>query len=68
MTKTAILHYSVPPIGGGVESAIGHAVLSHGVALAVILCHVGGIPPSEVYEHIPENAKPRRAELGIAQN
>ena len=33
-------------------------IVSHGVALAVIICHAQGIPMEEVYEHIPENAIP----------
>jgi broad specificity phosphatase PhoE len=33
-------------------------IVSHGVSLAVIICHAQGIPMDEVYEHIPENTKP----------
>jgi broad specificity phosphatase PhoE len=33
-------------------------IVSHGVSLAVIICHAQGIPMDEVYEHIPENANP----------
>ena len=32
-------------------------IVSHGVSLAVIICHAQGFPLDEVYEHIPENAK-----------
>ena len=35
-------------------------IVSHGVPLAVIICHAQGIPMDEVYEHIPENAIPYR--------
>jgi broad specificity phosphatase PhoE len=41
------------------ESAL---IVSHGVALAVMICHARGIPLDKVYEHIPENAKPYRVE------
>jgi broad specificity phosphatase PhoE len=37
-------------------------IVSHGVALAVMICHAQTIPLHEVYEHIPENAKPYRVE------
>jgi alpha-ribazole phosphatase/probable phosphoglycerate mutase len=37
-------------------------IVSHGVPLAVIICHAQGIPMDEVYEHIPENAIPYRVE------
>lgn len=33
-------------------------IVSHGVSLAVILCHGQGIPLNQVYDHIPEHAKP----------
>ncbi len=41
-----------------------HSVLivSHGVSLAVIICRAQGIPLDNVYEHIPENAKPYHVE------
>lgn len=32
-------------------------IVSHDVSLAIIICHAQGISISEVYEHIPENAK-----------
>jgi len=37
-------------------------IVSHGVSLAVIICHAQGISMEEVYEHVPENAKPYRVE------
>ncbi|MCJ7432012.1 MAG: histidine phosphatase family protein [Anaerolineales bacterium] len=37
-------------------------IVSHGISLAIIICHVQEIPMEEVYEHIPENAKPYRME------
>jgi broad specificity phosphatase PhoE len=37
-------------------------IVSHGVALAVILCRAYGISFNEVYEHIPDNAKQYRVE------
>jgi broad specificity phosphatase PhoE len=37
-------------------------IISHGVSLAVIICHAQGIPLDKVYEHIPENAKSYRVE------
>jgi broad specificity phosphatase PhoE len=37
-------------------------IVSHGVALAIIICRAQGISLREVYEHIPENAKPYRIE------
>ena len=33
-------------------------IVAHGVSLAIIICHALGIPMEQVYEHIPENAKP----------
>jgi broad specificity phosphatase PhoE len=41
------------------ESAL---IVSHGVSLAVMVCHAQGIPLNNVYEYIPENAKPYRVE------
>lgn len=35
-------------------------IVSHGVALAIIICRARSIPMAELYEHIPENAKPYR--------
>ena len=37
-------------------------IVSHGVSLAIIICHAKGFPLDEVYEHIPENAKLYRVE------
>ena len=37
-------------------------IVSHGVSLAIIICHTQGLPLNEVYEHVPENAKPYRVE------
>jgi broad specificity phosphatase PhoE len=37
-------------------------IVSHGVSLAVIICHAQGFPMDAVYEHIPENAIPYRVE------
>jgi broad specificity phosphatase PhoE len=37
-------------------------IVSHGISLAVIICHAQKIPMEEVYEHIPENAIPYRVE------
>jgi broad specificity phosphatase PhoE len=33
-------------------------VVSHGVSLAVIICHVEGFPMNDVYKHIPNNMQP----------
>jgi len=33
-------------------------IVAHGVSLGIIICHALGIPLAEVYEHIPENARP----------
>jgi broad specificity phosphatase PhoE len=33
-------------------------IVSHGVSLAVIICHSEKIPMKEAYEHVPENAQP----------
>ena len=33
-------------------------IVAHGVSLAIILCHALEIPVKQVYENIPENAKP----------
>lgn len=32
-------------------------IVSHGVSLAIIICHAQGFPMNEVYEHVPENAR-----------
>lgn len=37
-------------------------IVAHGVSLAVIICHLQGFPLDEVYEHVPENAKPYQVE------
>ncbi|MBM3179994.1 MAG: histidine phosphatase family protein [Chloroflexi bacterium] len=37
-------------------------IVSHGVSLAIIICHAQGFPLDEVYEHVPENAKLYRVE------
>jgi len=37
-------------------------IVAHGVSLAVIICHVEGVPLEEIYEHAPENAKPYHGE------
>jgi broad specificity phosphatase PhoE len=33
-------------------------VVSHGLLLAVFLCHLNGLPLQEAFEHIPQNARP----------
>ena len=33
-------------------------IVSHGVSLAIIICHAQGFPLNEIYQHIPDNAKP----------
>ena len=33
-------------------------VVSHGVALAALICRAGGISINEIYSHIPHNAQP----------
>lgn len=35
-------------------------VIAHGLSLAVIICHAEGIPLMQVYDHVPDNAAPRR--------
>ena len=35
-------------------------IVSHGVALAVIICRAEGFPIEDVYDHLPENAMPYR--------
>lgn len=37
-------------------------IVSHGLPLSVIYCHSHHIPMQQVYEHVPENAKPFRVE------
>lgn len=34
------------------------AIVSHGVALAAVICQAEAIPLAQIYTHIPENAKP----------
>lgn len=33
-------------------------IVSHGVTLSVVICHLLGLPLEELYQHIPENAQP----------
>ena len=33
-------------------------IVAHGISLAIIICHAEGIPVKDVYQHIPENARP----------
>ncbi|MDO8466026.1 MAG: histidine phosphatase family protein, partial [Gallionella sp.] len=40
-------------------------IVAHGVSLAVIICHAQGFPLDEVYEHVPENAKPYRVQWNL---
>lgn len=35
-------------------------IVSHGISLAVIICHAEGFPLEDVYQHIPDNAQPYR--------
>ena len=35
-------------------------IVAHGISLAVIICHTEGFPAENVYQHIPDNAKPYR--------
>jgi len=37
-------------------------IVSHGLSLAVFLCHIYGWPLSEAFEHIPPNARPLELE------
>lgn len=37
-------------------------IVAHGVTLAIIICLAQGIPLTQVYEHIPENAQPHLVE------
>ena len=39
-------------------------IVAHGVSLAVIYCRAKGIPLEQVYENIPENAKPYHVKWG----
>jgi broad specificity phosphatase PhoE len=41
---------------------LGESVLivSHGISLAVIICRAEGFPMQDVYQHIPDNARPYR--------
>jgi len=50
-------------IASAYEVADKHAgssilIVSHGVVLAIMICYAQGIPLDNVYEYIPENAKP----------
>ena len=38
-------------------------LVAHGVSLAVILCQAGGLPMAELYQHIPEHARPYRVDF-----
>ncbi len=37
-------------------------IVSHGIALAIIICHAEGISLEDVYQHIPDNALPYRVQ------
>lgn len=37
-------------------------IVAHGISLAVIICQAEGVPVEDVYQHIPENAKPYRVD------
>jgi broad specificity phosphatase PhoE len=37
-------------------------IVSHGLALATLVCSAANLPLSEVYSHIPDNAHPLRVE------
>ncbi len=41
-------------------------VVAHGSCLAALLCRVRGLPLSEVFANIPENAAPFKLELSLA--
>ena len=40
-------------------------IVGHGISLAVIICHAMGFPVGDVYQHIPDNAKPYRVDLDV---
>jgi len=33
-------------------------IVSHGLAIAVIICHIQGFPLEDVFQHVPQNATP----------
>jgi broad specificity phosphatase PhoE len=37
-------------------------IVAHGVSLAVIICYSEGFPMEDVYQHIPDNARPYRTQ------
>lgn len=37
-------------------------IVAHGISLAVIICHAERFPVEDVYQHIPDNAKPYRVD------
>ena len=41
------------------------AIVSHGLALAIIKVHLRGFPIEEVWEHIPRNAQPERIQVEV---
>lgn len=58
---SARVHAAVAEIGAKhLDGSV--LIIAHGLSLAVILCHAHGIPTEQVYDHIPENAKPQRVE------
>jgi broad specificity phosphatase PhoE len=42
-------------------------VVSHGIALATVICHTLGFPPEDIYQYIPENAQPYRVQWSPAR-
>lgn len=37
-------------------------IVSHGIALAIIICRAEGFPMEDVYQHIPDNARPHHVQ------